>query len=537
MPFLTEHLWRNLVQDGPASVHLAPWPEADEPDRALLAEIADGAARRRARPAGAVGVAAEAPPAAAAARRRRGGRRCARARRRDRRGAARQGGRVRRGRGVGAAREAEPAGARPEARRGAARRARAARSVASSRSSTAAASRSTATCSSPTRCSSSASGREGWAVASEDGVTVALDTALDDDLAPRGPPLRPHPRGERAAQGERSRDHRPDPALDPGRGPARALRATGSPPRRSRSRSSPATCGSRRPRCGWPSSRWSPLVAGGLRRRAARRRRRRIRRPRRSASCDQIAREQVRARRGATSIPTDQDVAPRGEYVDCETRSPVIARPRGVKVAKVTDESFGIGDGTFVESEGGRGAADVRRRVQGHAHRSPRRGGRARGSGSCRRAASATTRRTAARPTRARAPPPVDQRRRPASCCASASASSRRSSTGRRNSTSSSTSRYGSMSVDAARAEPVADALDELLRRGRAGGDADDLDAVDPRLVDLASRRRSGATATPFARATSTSRFEFDELREPITSSRSISPSISLTAHWRFEVA
>jgi isoleucyl-tRNA synthetase len=40
LPFLTEHLWRNLVQDGPASVHLAPWPEPEEPDRDLLAEIA-----------------------------------------------------------------------------------------------------------------------------------------------------------------------------------------------------------------------------------------------------------------------------------------------------------------------------------------------------------------------------------------------------------------------------------------------------------------------------------------------------------------
>jgi isoleucyl-tRNA synthetase len=40
LPFLTEHLWRNLVQDGPASVHLAPWPEPDEPDRGLLDEIA-----------------------------------------------------------------------------------------------------------------------------------------------------------------------------------------------------------------------------------------------------------------------------------------------------------------------------------------------------------------------------------------------------------------------------------------------------------------------------------------------------------------
>jgi isoleucyl-tRNA synthetase len=41
MPFLSDHLWRNLVQDGPASVHLAPWPEAAEPDRALLDEIAE----------------------------------------------------------------------------------------------------------------------------------------------------------------------------------------------------------------------------------------------------------------------------------------------------------------------------------------------------------------------------------------------------------------------------------------------------------------------------------------------------------------
>jgi isoleucyl-tRNA synthetase len=41
MPFLTDHLWRNLVLDGPESVHLAGWPEAAEADRALLAEMAD----------------------------------------------------------------------------------------------------------------------------------------------------------------------------------------------------------------------------------------------------------------------------------------------------------------------------------------------------------------------------------------------------------------------------------------------------------------------------------------------------------------
>jgi isoleucyl-tRNA synthetase len=41
MPFLTDHLWRNLVLDGPESVHLAPWPEVPAPDEQLLEEIAD----------------------------------------------------------------------------------------------------------------------------------------------------------------------------------------------------------------------------------------------------------------------------------------------------------------------------------------------------------------------------------------------------------------------------------------------------------------------------------------------------------------
>ena len=40
MPFLTDHLWRTLVFDGPDSVHLSGWPEVAEPDRALLDEIA-----------------------------------------------------------------------------------------------------------------------------------------------------------------------------------------------------------------------------------------------------------------------------------------------------------------------------------------------------------------------------------------------------------------------------------------------------------------------------------------------------------------
>ena len=54
--------------------------------------------------------------------------------------------------------------------------------------------------------------------------------------------------------------------------------------------------------------------------------------------------------------------------------------------------------------------------------------------------------------------------------------------------------------LHAAGAEPVADALDELLGRRGARRDADDLDAVDPAPRRSRSRRRSGATATPRAR-------------------------------------
>jgi len=41
LPFVTDRLWRTLVLDGPESVHLAGWPEVAEPDRGLLDEIAD----------------------------------------------------------------------------------------------------------------------------------------------------------------------------------------------------------------------------------------------------------------------------------------------------------------------------------------------------------------------------------------------------------------------------------------------------------------------------------------------------------------
>jgi isoleucyl-tRNA synthetase len=41
LPFVTDRLWRDLVLDGPESVHLARWPEVPEADRTFLAEIAD----------------------------------------------------------------------------------------------------------------------------------------------------------------------------------------------------------------------------------------------------------------------------------------------------------------------------------------------------------------------------------------------------------------------------------------------------------------------------------------------------------------
>ena len=75
----------------------------------------------------------------------------------------------------------------------------------------------------------------------------------------------------------------------------------------------------------------------------------------------------------------------------------------------------------------------------------------------------------------------------------------------------------------------------------RSGADAPD---VIPTVRTPSSQRSSISVSssircpdTPAARATSTSRFEFDEFFEPITSSRSISASISFTAHWRLEVA
>jgi isoleucyl-tRNA synthetase len=41
-PFVADHLWRNLVPgEGPESVHLAGWPELGDPDDAVLGEVAE----------------------------------------------------------------------------------------------------------------------------------------------------------------------------------------------------------------------------------------------------------------------------------------------------------------------------------------------------------------------------------------------------------------------------------------------------------------------------------------------------------------
>jgi hypothetical protein len=67
------------------------------------------------------------------------------------------------------------------------------------------------------------------------------------------------------------------------------------------------------------------------------------------AVLDQITRNHY-AKAWGDLHPEDQRVAPLAEYVGCETRSPVIARPVKVKVVRVKKESVGLGDGTFVDS-------------------------------------------------------------------------------------------------------------------------------------------------------------------------------------------
>jgi hypothetical protein len=52
-----------------------------------------------------------------------------------------------------------------------------------------------------------------------------------------------------------------------------------------------------------------------------------------------------------TLNPVDQRVAPRTEYVGCESRTPILARLREVHALGTADDSVGLGDGTFVPSK------------------------------------------------------------------------------------------------------------------------------------------------------------------------------------------
>jgi hypothetical protein len=55
-------------------------------------------------------------------------------------------------------------------------------------------------------------------------------------------------------------------------------------------------------------------------------------------------------------LSTDRAVAPRKEYVACESSHPVGVVPRALRVLRIRDESVGLGNGKFVASK----AVDVR---------------------------------------------------------------------------------------------------------------------------------------------------------------------------------
>ena len=193
MPFLAEHLWQNLVA-GRARARPSRSSSPAGPSRGEPRRRAARARSREVRRVVELGRQARASrgPASCASRCAGSvvaGRRRSRARTRTR---SRDELRVKEvefgaGRGDRAAREAEPAGARPEARRGAGARCGAA--LADGRVRGARRRRAFRVAGhelEPGRGARRAVGREGWAVASDDGVTVALDTALDAELELEG---------------------------------------------------------------------------------------------------------------------------------------------------------------------------------------------------------------------------------------------------------------------------------------------------------------------------------------------------------------
>ena len=207
LPFLTEHLWRNLVLDGPESVHLAPWPDDGGGGSRAAGGVRGCPRRRDARAPGARDGRVEAAAAGAAARRRGrggGGGACGR----DCGRGAREGGRVR-PRRCGVAREAEPPRLGAEARQGSPRGADSARGgrvrgarrrPVPRRGARPRAGRGVGGARRPRRVGGRGGGRRHGRARHRARRRAAA----------RGPRVRPDPSGERAAQGAGLRGHRPD---------------------------------------------------------------------------------------------------------------------------------------------------------------------------------------------------------------------------------------------------------------------------------------------------------------------------------------
>ena len=181
MPFLAENLWRNLVSPDRVGVprRLAGTAPPTRPCWPRWGSCARSSTLgRQARDASGSSTGSRCAGSSSRALRR-----PLRTRTRSRR-AAREGGRVRRGGGNRAAREAESSAAGAEAREGARRRPRRARGggVRGAR-------RRAVPCGGhelgPEEVLVERRGREGWSVAAEDGLTVALDTALDRSSSSR----------------------------------------------------------------------------------------------------------------------------------------------------------------------------------------------------------------------------------------------------------------------------------------------------------------------------------------------------------------
>ena len=245
MPFLTDHLWWNLVQG--RRVLGAPGRLAGGGGSRRGAAERDrrAAGGGRARAPGEVDLRHQAP-AAARAHDRRGGAARRRPRGGDRGRAEHQVRRVRRRRRVRASREAEPAGARAEARQGAARGSggagRGALHRARRRSLPGQRLRARAR-----RCARRADRARGLGRPDRGADHRRHRHDAQRGATARGARGRPDPRGSGAPQGVGARGDRSDPPLDPGRGTCWRSRIA-SPPRRSRSRSSSGpSSGSRRP--------------------------------------------------------------------------------------------------------------------------------------------------------------------------------------------------------------------------------------------------------------------------------------------------